>query len=322
MEITQQPPPAAAPESRHRAEATYSRHPGPRVTVVVPYFGALGQLRTCLAALQVQSRPPDEIIAVDNGSAADLTALQQAYPKVRWFHEPVPGSYAARNCGLREATGEVIAFTDGDCIPNPAWLEEGVGSLHSAGPTIVGGRIALLDPPGRPLNVCEIFEELFFGMSDQQRLIEVHGFAATANLFTYRSAFARAGVFDQSLKSSGDKEWVLRATARGEILAYAPSAVVSHPRRSRFRDIYRKARRIVGGRMMLLRREKGAAGKILYDLYFQSIFNPRVHLFGIRCPRLTSLGSRLKFIVMLEVMSVVALCEKIRVLVGGDARRA
>ena len=218
---------------------------------------------------------------LDNGSSENCREIKGLFPDVRWMEELRPGSYAARNKGVEGARGEIIAFTDADCLPSTSWLVEAVASLEANKATIVGGRVDYLDPIDRKLNIYELFEEQFFLLAKQKYLVEKIGVAATANVVTYRSVFDRVGVFDTGLMSFGDGEWIQRATGKGEVLGYADSAVVYHPRRSTFRAIFRKARRIAEDQINLMRKHKAAPTKYLSDIYRYSVLNPRVHRYAL-----------------------------------------
>ncbi len=69
---------------------------------------------------------------MDNGSdpGHDRGEIVSHFGQARMIHEPLPGSYAARNQGLSQARGNIVAFTDADCIPNPDWIEKGVRTLQ------------------------------------------------------------------------------------------------------------------------------------------------------------------------------------------------
>src|SRR5665213_2521504 len=108
------------------------------VSVIVPVFNHKAELKRCIAALAAQTFPRDrfEVIIVDNGPADgsavrldELAAALSEFPHAQALQQPLPGSYAARNLGLSVATGDILAFTDDDCIPQPDWLACGVTCL-------------------------------------------------------------------------------------------------------------------------------------------------------------------------------------------------
>jgi glycosyltransferase involved in cell wall biosynthesis len=294
-----------------------------RVSVIVPFHTGLDSLRQCLRALGEQSYPSAdvEIIAVDNGCSEDTAAVKAEFPHIRWLAEGQPGSYAARNRGIQNSTGEILAFTDADCVPAPTWLQEAVAVLKSTGATIVGGRIDYLNPPDRPLNAYELVEEEFFLLARQRHLVERVGVAATANVVTRRAVFDRVGLFDPGLKSLGDGEWVKRATGKGEILRYAEGAVVFHPRRSSFQPVFRKVRRIAGGRMLLLKRQGATFGSLAADVYSYCVLNPRMQRYALFFPKIRGLRLRIHMFFLVEILSLANTAEKVRVLCGGKSYR-
>lgn len=96
-----------------------SGQPYPFVSVVIPVFNDAERLEMCLRALEDQTYPADryEVILVDNGSDASMEGLAAGFAGTRVAYEDRPGSYAARNKGVSLARGEVVAFTDSDCVP-------------------------------------------------------------------------------------------------------------------------------------------------------------------------------------------------------------
>ena len=94
-----------------------------KVAVVVPVRNGRGMVHACVTVCLAQTRAPDELLVVDNGSrdgTADLARAAGATVIV----EPVRGGFRARNRGWRSASADVIAFTDVDCVPTPNWLAE------------------------------------------------------------------------------------------------------------------------------------------------------------------------------------------------------
>jgi glycosyltransferase involved in cell wall biosynthesis len=88
-------------------------------------FNASRWIHGCIQGLLNQDYDPAcfEIIMVDNNSTDDSAArIRKQCDRIRLLHEPQQSSYAARNRGVREARGEVLAFTDADCAPSSNWL--------------------------------------------------------------------------------------------------------------------------------------------------------------------------------------------------------
>jgi glycosyltransferase involved in cell wall biosynthesis len=214
------------------------------VSVVVPVRDGAAVIGDCLTAIASQrGAPAYEVVVVDNGST-DATAdiVRQRHPDVRLVCEQWPGSYAARNAGIRAAAGEIVAFTDADCTPQPGWLAAACAAID-AGADLVGGGIAM-HRSARP-TVAERYDRAVY--LRQQDLVRHHGWAVTANLVVRRSVFDALGLFDPTLPSGGDRDLCLRAGTAGFRLVYAPEAVVGHRPRTRVREIWRVNRRIGTG---------------------------------------------------------------------------
>ena len=145
------------------------------------------------------------------------------------------GSYSARNLGVERARGEVLAFTDADCVPDPSWLESGLLRLEESRADLIAGHVDI--PLGRrPSRVALIDAALHM---NQESYVRGFDFGATANLFVRRDAFERVGTFDGRLRSGGDREFGNRAVRAGLQLEYAPDAIVTHGARCA-RELARK----------------------------------------------------------------------------------
>lgn len=220
----------------------------PLVSVIVPVFNDAGRLRSCLLALAAQSYPRDrfEVIVVDNGSTDGPEAVIALFPFADLIAEPGAGSYAARNRGIDAARGNVIAFTDSDCIPAPTWIEAGVAALTAeANCGMVGGAIELFYACPPRLTDVEQYEAVF--AFPQQMYVTQSHYAATANLFTWRRVFDQVGRFQAGLRSGGDREWGNRLYAQGLAQKFSPAAVVYHPARRTYGEIGAKTCRVAGG---------------------------------------------------------------------------
>lgn len=294
---------------------------GIRISVVVPVFRNWEEAAACLRSLADQDMDPArfEIIMVNNdpaslppagfgAGAANLVVLDEARP----------GSYAARNAGLSVARGEIICFTDSDCLAEPDWLRR-IDSAFLQGARRVGGKVRLFHRSDR-LNPVEAFEELT--AFNQTRYVQA-GWAATANMAVVLSAFALVGPFDASLMSSGDKEWGMRAESAGIPIAYVEDAIVRHPSRNRFSALSRKARRVEGGKAALRLRRKPRY--LLLPFYVVTLPFKVLPLSGrlreILLRTEAPLGLRLKAAAIYQLLRWVRLVEYGRILLGLRAER-
>lgn len=213
----------------------------PLVTVVVPVRDGAAHLPACLAALNDQQGAPRfEVVVVDNGSTDSSAELARS-AGARVVPEPRPGSYAARNAGARQARGALLAFTDADCVPAPDWVMQGARALAAA--PVVGGDVRMLRHPGD--GVLARYDRALY--LRQRELVEQQGYAATADLWVRREAFAAVGEFAAELRSSGDLEWGRRASAAGRPAVFAPEVVVEHAPRRTVRDTWMLHRRLGAG---------------------------------------------------------------------------
>jgi glycosyltransferase involved in cell wall biosynthesis len=229
------------------AGGTIMEGDSPFVSVIVPVYKGSAFLPECLAALEKQDYPPQsfEILIVFNDGSPPSVGVDSTLCSLRCLEEPTPGSYAARNHGILHATGTVLAFTDADCVPDRAWLRNGVQALTAnPGCGFVGGNIELVPKSSEHLSSAERYEKSVHFL--QQTYINQSHFAATANMFTTREVMDSVGRFSQHLKSGGDKEWGERAASLGFRGFYEPRAVVRHKGRT-LGELLRKARRLAGG---------------------------------------------------------------------------
>ena len=228
------------------------------ISVVIPVFNDSKRLTACLEALENQTYPKSlyEVIVVDNGSTTGeaIGDVVSRFGQALATYESRPGSYAARNKGISLAQGNVIAFTDADCIPASDWLEKGVANLvRTPNCGLVAGKIDFFfQNPNQP-TVVEFYDSLY--ALPQKKFIEEHKFGATANLFTFKSVLDQIGLFDDNLKSGGDQQWGMRVFLAGYQQIYADDACVAHPARDSYRQLYNKFIRVAGG-MHDLKKEK------------------------------------------------------------------
>lgn len=211
-------------------------------TVVIPHYEDPLGLDQCLSALEGQSISRDrfEIIVADNGSPMGSEAVRAVIAgRAALVEVPTKGAGPARNGGVEQASADVLAFTDCDCIPEPGWLEAGMAALSRG--DIVGGGMMVLVEDRNAMTPCEAFETVF-AFNNARYVLRKH-FTVTANLFVRRSDFVRVGGFRSGV--SEDLEWCLRARSLGLRIVFEPEARVGHPARRTWRDLKKKWRRLV-----------------------------------------------------------------------------
>jgi glycosyltransferase involved in cell wall biosynthesis len=226
------------------------------VSVIVPVLNDSCLLKKCLFSLENQTYPKDfyEVIVVDNGSDENIKEVVNKFSQTFMIYENQRGSYKARNTGISIAKGQIIAFTDADCIPDSDWIEKGVGKLldNSECGLVVGQIKFYYKNPDRPTAV-EFYDSIIF--LNQKKYVE-EKFGATANIFTWASLFQTVGLFNADLKSSGDREWGNRVNSYGYKIIYAEDACVYHPARGSLNQLYKKIIRLTRGSYVLNKEPK------------------------------------------------------------------
>ena len=194
----------------------------PLVSIVVPTRDRAHLLSMLLQALDAQDYPNREVIVVDDGSTDDTAALLAHWEgpgRLALRLDLSCGSYGARNLGWRQARGEIIAFTDDDCIPRSTWVTELVRALDNA--RAVAAQGMTLAEPGRVTPFTHQIEQRRPGPPYR-----------TCNIAYRRSVLEELGGFDASFRWYADNILGIRAAQLGDI-AWAPRAIVLHPPRAR-----------------------------------------------------------------------------------------
>jgi glycosyltransferase involved in cell wall biosynthesis len=197
------------------------------VSVVIPTYNSQDSLRDCLGSLTEQTYPANkyEVIVIDDGSTDQSESvfkevLQNAGPDPQrnfsYFRQRNSGPAVARNLGIQKAKGEVVAFTDSDCVAGTRWIEELAKSMQDPQTLGVSGRT--VSP-----------ELLIFPWK-----IAPAGFGSTTCNMAYRKkALDRIGGFDAKFEAPyyEDTDLVLRLSKDGGKIVQSESAVVTHPPR-------------------------------------------------------------------------------------------
>ncbi len=198
-----------------------------RVSVVVPTYRRPERLARCLTALIAQRFDPAgyEVLVADDAASSETRQQVETFARqseVRISYLPVTDSHgpaAARNVGWRAARGNVIAFTDDDCIPDPDWLAKGIEPLElDEDLAAVTGRI-VVPLPAEPSD----YERDAAGLETAEFV--------TANCFCRRADLVELGGFDERFSAAWreDSDLHFRLLEAGRALLRTPEAVVIHP---------------------------------------------------------------------------------------------
>jgi cellulose synthase/poly-beta-1,6-N-acetylglucosamine synthase-like glycosyltransferase len=223
-----------------------------KVSVIIPIYNGERDLLDLIPCLEAQTyggesgigtadaRGQIEYLLVDNNSC-DQTAelLQQAAAQTKIQIIPltearVQSSYAARNLGIRQAKGDILAFTDADCRPQPDWVAELIKPFDRAEVGLVAGEIIGLSGT----TILEKYAEKYGVLSAKFAL--THPFCPygqTANLAIRKEALTKVGLFRPHLNTGGDADicWRILRTTNWQ-LEFAPKAVIAHRHRDNLAD--------------------------------------------------------------------------------------
>lgn len=204
-------------------------------SVIVCAYNEERYIADCLASLGRQTRPPDEILVVNNASTDATRAIAESFPGVRVVDEPSKGLVKAREAGRLATIGDVLAYVDADCRAPATWLERIDGELSRPScPVAVSGCYEFYDwhAVGRllvgayDLTVAPLTHGLV------QRVLGIGAILYGGNFAVRRDALASVGGFDTSIEFHGED------TNLGRRLA-----AVGHVRLSRACYISTSARR-------------------------------------------------------------------------------
>lgn len=221
-----------------------------RVTVVIPTFRRPASLRRCLERLRGEAPPfAWDVVVVDNDpdgeAAGDVAAAVEEWAHlrpdvpIRCVVEPTSGAAHARNRGIREAHGEVIAMLDDDVVPTAGWLPAVVAPVLDRSAAAAGGPVVLDPAVPRP----RWFDDSAVGgyltahdLGDTHHDLDYFAeLVVTANAAFRRDVLQAVGGFDPAFGPRGGTQLVCddahltrQVLARGDRVVWVPDALVIH----------------------------------------------------------------------------------------------
>jgi len=225
----------------------------PFVSIIVPAYNAEHTIAACVQSLLGldYTRERCEVLVVDNGSMDETATLAASYP-VRVLSEPTRGSYAARNRGAQHARGEILAFTDTDCVADRSWLTNLIAGFNDSEVACVAGEV--LSPPSA--TTIEEYARRRNLMSQLNTMRHSYlPYPITANCAYRAEVFRRLRGFRADMHSGGDADLAWRMQKElGLKIAFIPEAMVIHYHRSSLRDLIRQSSKYARGAMDLTHR--------------------------------------------------------------------
>ena len=214
------------------------------LTILVCTHNRADLLRGALESLEGQNLSGEqfEVLVVDNASTDHTPAVvaevgARGRIDIRCLHEAQLGLDAARNRGVKEAGGEIIAFLDDDARARSDWAEEVLAGFARHDASVLGGRVDLIWDVPRPAWFSDVLLRYLIHCDYGPEVVAVASppWLYGTNVAFRKSLFEEIGLFrldldrkGASLMGGGDTEFFERAHARGHRLLYLPSLVVRH----------------------------------------------------------------------------------------------
>lgn len=189
----------------------------PQISAIVPIYNREAYLAEAIASILNQSMPPTEVIVIDDGSSDGGGEIAKSFPAVRYHYQTNQGVGAARNQGVRLATGDFFAFLDSDDLWSLDKLERQL-AFFASNPNLdaVFGQVRQFFSP----DLDEVIKQ-----KTQIPLEVIPGYHVGAMLIR-REAFFRVGWFETELKQGEFVSWYLRSLEAGLQIAMLPEIVM------------------------------------------------------------------------------------------------
>ncbi|WP_346290803.1 glycosyltransferase [Sphaerothrix gracilis] len=231
-----------------------------KVSIIIPCFNCAETVANTISSLISQDLAGNfEIIVVDNNSTDNSREVVATFEQVRSvIEDEIQNAAATRNQGIAQAAGEIIAFTDADCVPRQNWLTQGIKALQTSQADFIGGRV-VVEPLTPQSSTAEMLDTLY--SFSQKNLIKNYRAAMTGNLMIKKSAITKIGWFDETLNELEDIDLGMRLSAAGFAIAYAPDCIVSHPPRTTAQQVWHKSKRSGHGGFWLCQKNAAWAGR-------------------------------------------------------------
>lgn len=208
----------------------------PLVSVVIASYNQESTIKACLESLTNQKTIiPFEVIVVDSSTNGAASMARSFVPRIKLIRRDQRTSWgSARNIGIKRAKGDIIAFTDTDCIVSDDWVEE-ICKAHK-NYSVVGGSVKNGNPGnllGWALFLMEFGE---FAVNKTRIVANLPG----CNVSYKKSVFAEYGNLPANQWSGLGDDFMFNARIKEKIL-YSNKITVAHVNKTNLSNILRHA---------------------------------------------------------------------------------
>lgn len=247
-----------------------------RVSIVIPTFNGAKRISSCLESLRKQTEGRNaEILVVNDGSADETAEVVRRLSGVRLISQPNSGPAAARNHGAREASGDIILFTDDDCEPAPGWLDAMLAPFYDAEVVGVKGAYKTRQKPLIARFVQAEYEDRYRLMARSAGIDFIDTYSAAFR----RDRFLEMGGYDTDfpVACAEDIELSYRMSAKGWKMKFVPDAIVFHQHPDSLVQYLKKKFKFAFWRVLALRKNPRKAVKDSHTpqlMKLQLLFGP------------------------------------------------
>jgi len=218
------------------------------VSIVIPTYNRQESLIRTLDSLINQSFPKEnyEIIIVDDGSIdntqASILEIEKRHENVHYIKQNNKGAASARNLGISCSKGNIIGFTDDDCVISTTWIESALPFFNNKNVCGVQGITLPLNKVSNKNKIFSFTDVVTF------RGDEKANYYPTCNIFYKKKYLLEVGCFNEELHSwTEDTDLALRLLEKGYIINLSSNSIVYHEVRflNIFNYIFKRKRRLV-----------------------------------------------------------------------------
>ena len=211
------------------------------VSVILCTYNRGEMLRECLDSILSQEYPKKEyeLIVVNDGSTDNTEDILKKYEekalcKFKWTSQKNSGLRVSRNKGIKSAKGEIICFTDDDCIADKTWIKNIVNGYESEAIGGVGGKIISHNAK----NVIDKYADEKKFLTQEKFFDPILG----GNISHRKDVIEKTGFLDESFMSCADVDYGIRVRLNGFKISYAPKAIIYHKHHTTLEGLIKQQR--------------------------------------------------------------------------------